>query len=257
MSKPKILALDIETKPILAYVWGLYDQTISLEQIKEDWSILAWGAMWVDSDKVMYEDLRGSKDFSSDKKILKGIWKLMDEADIVLTQNGKQFDVKKLNARFKINGMKPPSSYRQIDTKQLAKKVFGFTSNKLKYMTSQLCTSHVKSDHQRFPGMSLWTECLKNNIAAWKEMEQYNKMDVLSLVELYRELQPWDNSVNFNVYSDDLKNQCACGSTEFWSNGHFYGAAGKYQRFRCKKCGAEARSRVNLLDKDKRRGMLK
>ena len=38
----KTLVLDIETKPILAYVWGLKDQFINLDAIKEDWLLCEW-----------------------------------------------------------------------------------------------------------------------------------------------------------------------------------------------------------------------
>lgn len=243
MSKPKILALDIETAPMLAHVWGLYDQNVGLNQIESDWHILAWCAKWVGESKVYYQDQRNSKNIEDDKKILQGIWKLIDEADIILTQNGRAFDEKKLNARFILNGMKPPSGYKSIDTKLIASKKFGFTSNKLEYLTSKLCTKFKKLSHKKFPGFELWRECMKGNKQAWSEMERYNKADVLSLEELYTKLQPWDSSINFNMYQDSKELVCACGSTDIKRNGHFYSATGKYQRYKCDACGAELRDR--------------
>jgi hypothetical protein len=124
---PKVLLLDIETSPIISYVWALFDQNIALNQIKTDWHLLSWAAKWLDSDKVMYMDQRNVKNIENDKKLLQHIWKLLDEADVVIWQNGDKFDGKKLNARFIMNGMKPPSSYKTIDTLKLAKKYFGFT----------------------------------------------------------------------------------------------------------------------------------
>jgi hypothetical protein len=237
-SGPKILALDIETSPIVSYTWGLFDQNVALNQVKEDWSVLAWCAKWVGSKKVMQE-----------------IWHLLDEADIVLTQNGKKFDIKKLNARFIINGMRPPSSFKQIDTLRIARKVFGFTSNKLEYMSNTLGLKHKKLKVKKFPGFDLWSECLKGNIEAWKEMERYNKSDVLALEELYKKLIPWDNSVNFNLYSRDNVTRCTCGSTNFIKNGYFYGAAGRYQRYKCSDCGSEIRDKQNLLSKEKKKSL--
>ena len=135
-NKPKILIYDIETAPILGYVWGLWQNNVGLNQIESDWYALSWSAKWLGSpeDEVMYMDQRHAKNIEDDSKMLKDIWKLLDEADIVITQNGKKFDQKKLNARFIMHGMKPPNSYRHIDTLQIAKRVFGFTSNKLEYM---------------------------------------------------------------------------------------------------------------------------
>jgi len=258
MSKPKILVYDIETAPIIASVWGLWDQNVNLNMIKSDWHVLAWSAKWLGDkpSKIMYMDQRKAKNVEDDKEILKGIWKLLDEADIVITQNGKSFDEKKLNARFILNGMKPPSSYKHIDTKLIASKKFAFTSNKLEYMTDKLCTKYKKLKHNKFSGFELWKECLKGNLSAWKEMEKYNKYDVLSLEELYNKLQPWDSSINFNVYSDSLDNICACGSCNLKKNGFKYTSVGKYQRYVCLDCGSEAKDRKNLLSKEKK-GSLK
>lgn len=249
----KILLVDIETAPIIAYVWGLWDNNVALNQIKSDWHLLSWSAKWLGEDEVMYEDQRHAKNIEDDKKILGGIWKLLDEADIVITQNGRAFDVKKLNSRFVLNGFPPPSTFKQIDTLMLAKKHFGFTSNKLEYMTDKLCTKYKKRKVKKFPGFELWSECLKGNKKAWKEMEKYNKYDVLSLEELYTKLIPWDSTINFNLYHDTLNTQCTCVSKNIEKKGFAYTAAGKYQRYRCKDCGAQTRDRSNLLSSEKKK----
>lgn len=59
-------------------------------------------------------------------------------------------------------------------------------------MTDKLCARFKKSAHKKFPGFELWKQCLARNKEAFKEMEQYNKMDVLSLEELYTKISPWD-----------------------------------------------------------------
>lgn len=252
---PRILVVDIETAPIVSYTWGLFDQNVALNQIKSDWYIISWAAKWLGDKTVIQKDQRSVKDVENDKPLLMDLWRLLDAADIIITQNGKQFDQKKINARFVLHGMKPPSSFKHIDTRQLAKKHFGFTSNKLEYMTDKLCTKYKKLKHTKFQGFELWKECLKGNKKAWNEMARYNKYDVLSLEELYTKLIPWDNTVNFNVYREDTKMVCTCGSYDFKLNGFFYSSTGKYQRYSCKKCGSELRSRVNQFDKDKRNSL--
>ncbi len=131
------------------------------------------------------------------------------------------------------------------------------TSNKLEYLTDKLCTKYKKTKSKKFSGFDLWKACLSGNQAAWKEMEKYNKFDVLSLEELYNKLIPWDNSINFNVYHEALNNVCKCGSTEFRNKGYRYTNVGKYARYRCKQCGAETQSRENLLTKEKRKSLRK
>ncbi len=247
-----MLVLDIETSPILAYVWGLWDNNVSLEQIHSDWYVLSFAAKWLDEDNVMYVDQSGAADIGDDYLLLQEMWLLLDKADVILTQNGKRFDEKRLNARFLIHGFQPPSSYKHIDTLQIAKKKFGFTSNKLEYMSDKLCTKYKKLKHKKYPGWQLWLACLKGDPRAWAEMKRYNVRDVLALQELWTKLRAWDNTVNFNLYSDTTDHVCVCGSKSFKKQGWHYTAVGKYQRYRCKKCGHESRDRVNMFSKTKR-----
>ncbi len=252
--KPRILIYDIETSPIEAYVWGLFDQNIALNQIIKDWSVLSWSAKWLDDppSKVMYMDTRNEKDPRDDKKILKHIWKLLDEADIIITQNGKKFDNKKLNARFAIHDMPPPSSYKNIDILADSKKNFAFTSHKLEYKTELLNTKYKKLKHKKFSGFDLWKECLKGNKEAWKEMEIYNKYDVLSTEENYNILKAWDTSINFSTFTEDEQATCNCGSKSFSLGKFFYTGTAKYQKYICNKCGSETRGRENLFTPEKK-----
>lgn len=257
VKSPKILLLDIETSPLISYTWGLFDQNVGLNQIKKDWHVLSFAAKWLGDSpkKIIYHDQSQMKDVSDDKKLMEKVWKLIDEADILLTQNGVSFDVKKLNARFLVHGLPPPSPVRHIDTLKIMRKNFALTSNKLEYATNLLNTKYKKLQHSKFAGFSLWAECLKGNKEAWKEMKKYNCYDILSLEELYHKLRVWDNSINFSAYNDNEKHTCSCGHTEFESRGFSYSATGKYQRLKCKKCGKWGRSRVNLLTKEKRNGI--
>lgn len=254
---PKVLFLDIETAPIAGYVWGLWEQNVGLNQIKQDWFVLSWAAKWQGTKKVLYKDQRRSKNIEDDKKLLEPMWKLLDKADIIITQNGKAFDAKKLNARFILNGMKPPSSYRHIDTKILAKKHFAFSSNSLEYMTDKLCVKYKKLKHAKFQGFELWRECLAGNQSAWREMEKYNKHDVLALEELHSKLAAWDTSVSVNVYHDREDFVCQCGHPAFIRWGFRYTNTGRFQRFKCKSCGAEYHGKENMLTKEKRASLLK
>ena len=253
----KVLILDIETSPILAHVWQLWDNNVALNQIVEDWSILSWSAKWLDNDNIMYMDTRNEKDPRNDKKIIKGLWELMDQADVIIGQNSKSFDIPKINARFFKHNMPKPSSFRQIDTMRLAKKHFKFTSNKLEYTSKNFLPDVQKSDHKKFPGHSLWSECLKGNLEAFEEMQAYNVTDILATEALYHRLKSWDNSLNFNVYHNSFHHECSCGSTDFKKHGHVYTNTGKFVRYICKSCGAESIDKNNLLIKEKRKSLRK
>lgn len=252
--EPKQLVLDIETKPIEAYVFGLRDQNIGINQINKDWTIISWAAKWLGKDEVYYEDLRGQRDLNNDKKIMRGIWKLMDQADIVIGQNAASFDIKRLNARFLINGMIPPSTFQVADTLKIARKHFGFTSHKLEYMSKALALKHQKMKHGMFPGFDLWRECLLGNKMAWRELEDYNKADVLATEELYLTIRPWAKTPNLNALRDPLdQKECECANPKVSKNGQHAIGGAIYQRYRCWSCGTESYSPINELPKELRK----
>ncbi len=242
-SSPKILVFDIETAPIEAYVWGLWDNNVALNQIKRDWFVFCWAAKWYGSPatEVIYHSQEKSKNITNDKKILEKLWKLLDEADIVMTKNGIRFDVKKINARFILHGMKPPSEYRHIDLERIARK-FGFTSTRLEYLSEKLNKKYKKLKHKKFPGFELWEQCNKRNPRAWSEMKKYNIHDVLATEELYTTFLPWDTTLTFNVYTGK-DTVCNCGNTKLKKNGYTLLSTGKYPRYQCTSCGSNYRDR--------------
>lgn len=253
--EPRILLIDIETAPLLSYTWDIWDQNIGLNQIKNDTCILSWSAKWLGEDDIMYADQRDAEDIEDDADMLMGLWDLLDEADVVVGHNSKKFDVKRINARFIKHGFEPPSPYRQIDTLTECKKNFHFTSNKLEYVAKFLGCKEKKMTARKFSGFELWKNCLAGVKAAWKEMELYNKQDVIVLEELYRKLDPWINVINFNVFNPDETHVCSCGSTKLKKNGTDKTNSGVFQRYKCTDCGKPYREKVNMLTPEKRKSM--
>ncbi len=187
---PRVLFLDIETKPAKAFVWGQWENDVPLDMLIEDGAILSFCAKWAGDpeDKVIYMDQRGKeKNLLNDKKLMQELWKLMDEATIICWQNGNAFDRKKINARFAYHRLGAPSEYKMIDTMLLAKNNFSFFSNKLAHL-SHLFSKVKKDSHKDFPGFSLWDQCLKGNKKAWDAMKVYNIRDVLATEEVFLEL---------------------------------------------------------------------
>lgn len=240
---PKILFLDIETKYMLLEGWGLFNQNFSVDQIAEDWSILSYSAKYADSDEVLYSDVTEM----TEDELLQELHDLLNEADFVIAHNGRRFDMKKIRARMITRGFKPHSPVRVIDTLEIAKKEFAFTSNKLLHLTRLLCKKNQKSDHGKFAGHSLWKEFVKGNPEAIAEMREYNQIDVVSLQELYEILAPWSSTLPvFEVYQDNFDN------SEWVEDGFSYSNLGKYQRYRNIKTGQYRRGNKNLLTKEQR-----
>lgn len=232
----KILHLDIETAPVLGLSWGVYEQNIL--EVMRDWYLLGFGYQWQHLKGVHWvgqPDFPAfKKDRTDDKGVAEAAWKLLDEADVVVAHNGKQFDVKKLNARFIIHGLPPPSPYRVVDTKQIAKRCFGFSSNKLDQLSRQL-EGQRKIPHT---GKDLWLGCMNGNEADWRLMERYCKQDVALLKRLYDRFLPWiSDHPNWNLSGDRPASCPKCGSAQIQARGSGITATTEYQRFQCQRCG--------------------
>lgn len=256
---PRIVTVDIETAPIVSCVWDLWDQNVGLEQIEVEWAIIAFSAKWLDRSKVAYMDTggRGRARVYDDRALCRALWGILDEADIVVTQNGVSFDIKKINARLVEHGHKPYSPIKVVDTKLIAKRHFAFTSNKLAWMSEHL-TDTPKDEHIRFPGFKLWRECRNDNPAAWAEMKRYNIRDVEATEKVYLSLRPWmAGHPNVAAYSGTEAMQCPrCGSQKVQSRGSAYTQSGQYTRIQCTACGGWSRTRYTENTTEKRHALL-
>lgn len=257
---PRIVTLDIETAPLESYHWGLWDQNISLEMLNVEWSILSFSAKWLDSREVIYFDTggRGKDKVRDDKALLHKLWDILDEADIVIAQNGKAFDLKKINSRLIMAGFRPYSPVKVVDTMLVSKKHFAFTSNKLAWLSKHLTPATKKSAHKKFPGFELWQECLKDNPLAWAEMKKYNARDVVATEQFYLKTRPWiEGHPNVASYSEFEDHQCPkCGSAKVQQRGDARTQTGLYKRYQCTACGGWSRSRYTLNTTAKRKALL-
>jgi len=256
---PRICVLDIETAPLQSYHWGLWDQNIGLEMICVEWTILSFSAKWLGEKGITYRDTSGGGPgkVREDRPLLRELWNILDKADIVVAQNGKSFDVKKINARLLMGGFRPYSPIKIVDTLIIAKNTFSFTSNKLQWMSKHL-TDTPKDAHKEFPGFELWAECMKDNPRAWAEMRKYNCLDTLSTEKLYLKMLPWIvGHPNVAAYSSTEEVSCPkCGGQDLQMRGRSFTQSGEYHRYQCKGCGGWARSRYTLNSTETRRALL-
>lgn len=235
MHSLKTLHLDIETAPNLAYVWGLFKENIPLARIVNSGYVLCWAASWEGQKEIMFDSVYQS----SPKKMLKGIHKLLSEADVVVHYNGKEFDIPTLNKEFVKSGLFPPAPYKQVDLIQVVRRQFRFPSNKLDYVLQAL----KLKQKVRHAGFEMWVQCMANDPKAWAMMEKYNKGDVRALKQLYTRLLPWiDRHPNLSVVSGDGKTCPRCGKHHLQRRGPYRVGASLYQRFQCQDCGGWSHS---------------
>lgn len=235
----RILTLDIETSPIVGYVWGLWQQNLQLDRIISPTRTLTWAAKWEGEEYVYL----GSERFQSHEDMILEIYDMVNEADAIVGFNSQSFDMKHLNREFVELGLAPPTKYKNIDLLRVVKTMFKFPSNKLDYVAGVLLGEH-KIDTG---GFTLWSRCLAGEEAAWREMEDYNIEDVILTEKLYYKLQGWIPAhPNRALWVEDQDEPMCpnCGSTHLHLKGVERPArVNAYQRYKCQDCGANSRGR--------------
>lgn len=226
--RPKILFYDIETKPMVVEAWGLRDQNLSLNQIREPGGVLCFSAKWLGEGGVQfYSDWT-----TGHKEMLQAMHRLWGEADAVCGYNNDRFDNKKMRGEFILHDMEPPPPCASIDLYKTVKSQFSFDSHKLDFVSQQLGIG-TKVKHE---GHGLWTLVMQGDPAAQKRMERYCKQDARLTERLYKKLRPY--IVNHPHLMDGNHDACpACGSLNAYKNGNRYTRCYVVQRLQCKDCG--------------------
>lgn len=237
----KTLLIDIENAPHLAHVWKIWDENIGLNQLLESGYILCWAAKWLGNPLVYSDTLQSGK-----KNMLRGIHRLLDEADAVVHYNGNRHDIPMLNREFLEIGEFPPSPSKQIDLIETVKRQFKFPSNKLEYVAKALGIGE-KVPHE---GHALWIKVMNDDPEAWERMVEYNVNDVILLEDLYTRVRPWiRNHPNVGIYQGDGLVCTGCGSKNYIKRGTAITRDNFYQRFQCKDCGSWFRATKPRLPK--------
>lgn len=246
---PRILILDIETTPMQAYVWKRWKENISLDQTIAEWFMICWSAKWLGEEEVLGDCCTPDEMLEEDDmRICYSLWNVLNEADIVIAHNGSHFDIPMINSRLAIHGFLPPSPYRQIDTLDVAKKSFKFSSNKLDALAG-----YFNIEHKDPTDFKLWKACMEGDREALNYMFSYNKKDVEILEQVYYKIRPWiKNHPNLATINMTKELLCpVCGSHNVVPiPGKFSGTAiSQYQVYRCKDCFAVVRGREKINDK--------
>lgn len=236
----RILLLDIETLPMEYYVWRPEENYLQPDMQIKDWSIACWSAKFLFEKEIMGETVTPKEAIERrDGSILKKIWELVNEADVVVTQNGIKFDLKRLNTRWIAYGYKPPSQYLNVDTLLVARQKFDFTYNRLDELGEKFGigrkTKMVFDD---------WKKCCTGDKKYLQKMLDYCKRDVAPLLEdVYLHLLPWmENHPNMNIFTDHDGDVCRnCSSTHLSWNTEYKTPQGLWVGYRCNSCGAIGR----------------
>lgn len=233
---PKILIYDIETSPIMAWIWRpgtklnvSHDMIVDGQQT----DIICICYKWHGEKKVHSLDWGLKKQDSS--KMIEEFSKVIEQADVVLAHNGDKFDLKHINTQRLLKNQKPIMWPTSEDTLKMVKKHFNFSSNRLDYLARILVGGG--KDRMAFRD---WVDIVQyKKEKALKKMIKYCKKDVELLDKVFTRIKPYvDLKVNRSLIANNNREGCPnCGSLELRKRGFTITRAGKYQRYQCKSCG--------------------
>lgn len=234
-SKTRVLFFDIETMAKKIYAWGDYE--VNSIETAQHWYMLSFAWKWLGEKQTYVKglpDYKGyKKDTTNDKLLVQDLWKLFDEADVIVAHNGKSFDIKKSNARFAKHGMQPPSPYKIIDTKIVAKSYFKFDSNKLDSLGDYFGIGRKINTG----GFALWLGCEAGDKKSWDKMKRYNRYDVILLEKVYKHMMPFmRNHPNVALMDGNLRHCPNCGGSNLIRQGYHYTRTTATQQYQCKDC---------------------
>ena len=239
---PRILTLDIETSPHKSWHFDTFRVNINPIQIIEPSRIVCFAAKWADKKQIIFQD----ENKTSYSDMIEHMIRLLDEADVVVTYNGDEFDLPWIEWERKLWRIHKPSPFVSVDLYKVVKKNFkrGPARRSLDYITSKLELTGKLHHEGYFP---LWIAMSGDDPdlakRAWNIFRRYNKRDVLTTEELFYALE--DDITNmphlalFGAEDDvDVPFCCpACLSTHFTRQGYKRTKTRRYPQFQCQECG--------------------
>jgi DNA polymerase elongation subunit (family B) len=241
----KILTLDIETSPHLSWHFRRFKENIPKRNTEIESRMLCWAAKWYGQKTVHFaanfpKELHEFNE-AGHVKMLTRLWKLLDEADVVVGFNSKKFDVRRIQFEFVKYGLEQPSPFDQVDLYLEHKKNFATSSNRLEDVLEELGLER-KLDNE---GMPLWINTMHGVAEARKNMKLYNKQDVVATEDLYTHIRGWIAShPNWGLFVNDDEPICPnCGSEHMNRHKIRRTRVRRYVQYQCQDCGHYARGR--------------
>ncbi len=254
----KILSFDIETSYGEYALWRPGTQYVDYKQMLPgtEPSILVASYSWIYPSEEeytvpqnMFVDVSAPRD---DKEITGAIAELLDEADVVITHNGDNFDRKFVNTRLVKHGYDPVPPLTSVDTLKISRRNFKFVSNRLDAIGEYLGLGRkIKTDLDLWKGILVHGETYRDKRRALKKMREYCDRDVELLNEVYFALRAYDNThPSFNLVGG-VHDACpTCANKTLVGNDSWitHKRSRAYPRFKCSTCNSWCRG-VKAIDK--------
>jgi len=232
----KILVLDLETSPMLAYVWGLGEQHVRHGQLKRGSNIvdiISVAYSWMDEEEIHvmgwgYEE-------QDSRPMMEKLDELINEADIVIGKNNERFDNKQINFHrwyHNRDGM-PDWLTKSDDLEKHLRRHLRLPSQSLDYI-SDLLGLGGKEKMEFSDWVNIVEKHPTEGLKAYEKMLHYNKKDVADTKAIWKySMKHFIPKHNMGV---SLEGQVcrACGSTNLAWDGSTYSGGVMYKKFKCR-----------------------
>ena len=229
----KVLFIDCETSLIELYAHCIGSkQNIGHYQVKKDKKIICISYM-VEGDKKPKSLVWDSK--QDDKKLLNDFVDIANAHDLIVAQNGDNFDVKVIRGRTFIQQCKPFPPVITLDTLKMSRQNMKLTSHKLDWKSKLIGRGgKLSTDFQ------LWVDVQNKDKEALKKMVTYCEQDVIELYEVFWKMIPYCAKLPYSlsILVHDNRDGCPhCGSMQKKINRIMKTMTGNKVQFLCKNCG--------------------
>lgn len=244
----KLVVYDLEVSPAVGYFYPPLYQT-NILKVEKYQTLMSFSYAVYDGKKlgkirhVQLSDYpaRFKLNRWDDTDTTDALYRVLEQADIVMAHNGDNFDNKMANTYFIKHGLPPLPGFKTIDTLKSARRHFRFASNKLDEIAKEL---GIEGKTQVTVG-ALWYDYMVGDYKKVRKfLKAYNDQDIQALFDIYMRLRPYiTNHPNMAIYGNP--NACpVCGSLQHRSNGIRVTNVMTYRRLNCLDCGASFKERA-------------
>lgn len=251
MSEPKIVLFDLEVLNDLAEAdkhWFNLSNWPGLTIKAQLNSIICFGWKLLGKNNKVncitaWDYSTWNKNVNDDSELLRDAYKVLVDADCVVTHNGRRFDWPALQTRLLKYGPAVLPKIKNIDTCKVASSNLHLFNNKLDNIGEYLLDDR-KMKHE---GRKLWTDCRARKPKAMAKMKAYCMQDVLLLEGAFNKLRPFITGLpNSNLFGFMKRPVCSnCGGTRLQSRGQAISNLTRYNRFQCQDCGTWLKQPLN------------
>lgn len=229
----RILTIDIERVPGLARIFDPKTNFVPWSKWEESPRNICFAARWYGEKAPIFE-----AEWIDPDSMIERSWELYDEADAVVTYNGKRFDNKHLKATWFEAGFPVPRPWKDIDLLPVARQ-FGYISSSLDYVTRRLGRPGKVIHYD----MDMAFAAVNGDEKAQKKLRKYNIGDIELTEWLYDRFRGWiPNHPFLGAPAGDERVCNQCGSEKLKLQPTRYRAVVvDYALYRCQSCGGNVR----------------